>query len=280
MHCSKADSDRVAPLQRKDSYTFLCGVGEGPPQTMCGRVVVNRILQVWNFCASKGLDRLDSFPFVWYDKHSNSPSYCGKELDFMADKEWGGTLGTGTNEAVLARTKGKNLSHPGRKKALSPADLEEVDNLHCNGMRVNEIASKFKVCRATISSYLNRRPSYDYTLRIDFRQDDKTCTVIFVDFLHEHIVIENHTSDIFQRAFGVVEHPTWEDFQDFLESRCVPRTRGGVKKILRDLGINSGYDPLAIAEAVGGRTAEDKQYMAFRVLPKNRKRAERYAPKD
>ena len=50
------------------------------------------------------------------------------------------------------------------------------------------------------------------------------CTVIDVDFLDQKVVIQNKTDDILHRAFGVLEHPTWNDFENFLRDRCFPQT--------------------------------------------------------
>lgn len=92
------------------------------------------------------------------------------------------------------------------------------------------------------------------------------CTVIDVDFLHQKVYIQNRTDDLLHRAFGVVEDPSWEDFQDFLESRCFPSTRGNVKAELRELGLTD-YDPLQIVEKTHGRTAEDNLWLKFQYYP-------------
>lgn len=64
------------------------------------------------------------------------------------------------------------------------------------------------------------------------------------------------------RAFGVIEAPTWEDFNYFLKERCFPATRGNVKQLLRQMQIG-GYDPLQIAEKTAGRMAEDNLWLKF-----------------
>ncbi len=89
---------------------------------------------------------------------------------------------------------------------------------------------------------------------------DKECTVIDVDFKHRKIYIRNKTGDILHRAFGVVEEPDWEDFEEFLESRCFPISRANLKLVLRDVGVES-YDPLQIIEKTKGRMAEDYQWI-------------------
>ena len=82
------------------------------------------------------------------------------------------------------------------------------------------------------------------------------CTIIDVDFLNEKIKIKNRTDDILHRAFGVVEQPSWQQFEEFLADRCFPETRGNMKSVLRDLQLDS-YDPLHIIEKTKGRTADD-----------------------
>lgn len=100
----------------------------------------------------------------------------------------------------------------------------------------------------------------DVVMRLNYMHGDLLCTVIDVDFKHEKIYVDNRTDKILFRAFGVVEQPDWEDFLEFLESRCFPRTRAGMKYILQDLGLDS-YDPLRIIEKTGGRMAEDRQWI-------------------
>ena len=49
--------------------------------------------------------------------------------------------------------------------------------------------------------------------------------MIDIDFLHEKIYIKNYTDQIPLRAFGVVDNPSWNDFEYFLEDRCFAGTR-------------------------------------------------------
>lgn len=175
------------------------------------------------------------------------------------------------NEAEIRRvtelSKKRNSRNAGRKKAFSGNDLARAQAMLSDGVSIQDIAASFGVSRKCVSQYLNERPSENFTMRIDFKHGNRICTVIYVDFLDEKIVIQNRTNEIFDRAFGVVENPTWEDFQEFLLSRCFPETRSHVKDILRGLGIDR-YDPLSIAEVTGGRTAEDDMYMTFKTYPR------------
>ena len=48
----------------------------------------------------------------------------------------------------------------------------------------------------------------------------------------------------------------YEDYEEFLESRCFPRERDKIKIELKRLGIPF-YDPMMIIEKTEGRMAED-----------------------
>ena len=85
-------------------------------------------------------------------------------------------------------------------------------------------------------------------------------TIIYANFQTKEITIENKTDRILDTAFGVNQNPTWSDFEDFLESRCFPRTRDRVKMVLKDIGIDY-YDPLQIIRKTEGRMAEDNMYL-------------------
>ena len=105
----------------------------------------------------------------------------------------------------------------------------------------------------------------DYTMRMDFMCEDECCTQILVDFKRERIEIINTTEDTIHRAFGIKAKPTWEDFMEFLEERCFPRTREHMRLILEDLGLDF-YDPMAIVEKTQGRMAEDLQWLRITYL--------------
>ncbi len=99
-------------------------------------------------------------------------------------------------------------------------------------------------------------PKMKYRLRINYMYKEQLCTRIEVDEQTEKIEIENYNDHVMFRAFGRNTAPTYQDFQDFLESRCFPRTRDKMKAILEDLNLPF-YDPLMIIEKTQGRMAED-----------------------
>ena len=81
-------------------------------------------------------------------------------------------------------------------------------------------------------------------------------TKIAVDKTLKKIAILNQSSNPLFTAFGVNAHPSWNDFQYFLEDRCIPRDRDGLKYYLEELGLTS-YEPLEIIRKTQGRMAED-----------------------
>ncbi len=85
-------------------------------------------------------------------------------------------------------------------------------------------------------------------------------TEITADYVQKKISIVNHTDDAIDRAFGINEHPSFDDWNRFLESRCVPRSRGDIKTYLRTIGVD-WYDPLLIVKKTGGRMAEDRNVL-------------------
>ena len=111
-----------------------------------------------------------------------------------------------------------------------------------------------------LNSMFNVDNIEEYTARMDFMCKEECCTQMLVDFRRERIEVINTTGDIIHRAFGIKAKPTWDDFMEFLEDRCFPRTRAHMRLILEDLGLDF-YDPLAIVEKTQGRMAEDFQWI-------------------
>lgn len=95
---------------------------------------------------------------------------------------------------------------------------------------------------------------------LEFYNLDKLSTVIHVDYKKQTVAITNYTDDLTERAFGIKENPSFQDYEDFLESRCFPRTRNHLKWILQDLGLEY-YDPLSIIQKTSGVMAEDHMWL-------------------
>ncbi|MCM1467415.1 MAG: helix-turn-helix domain-containing protein [Alistipes sp.] len=180
---------------------------------------------------------------------------------------------------------GVNSRGAGRKKALSETQRKNARERFLQGESVSSLAKEYNVSRQTMSGYLHSTDDdklqniysvykqwarlnrefhgtdlNDYTMRLEYMNKDRVCTVILVDFFHQKILIHNESDFLLERAFGMNSRPTWQDFNLFLEERCFPRSRFGIKMILSDLGLDS-YDPIAIIEKTNGRMAEDNQWI-------------------
>ena len=99
-------------------------------------------------------------------------------------------------------------------------------------------------------------PKKEYPLRLFYMNQQKICTIIDVNDIKREIKIKNYTKNIMYRAFGVNENPTYDDYEEFLRSRCFPETRDKLKLVLADLNLPF-YDPFLIIKKTEGRMAED-----------------------
>ncbi len=151
---------------------------------------------------------------------------------------------------------------PGRKQVLSDENIEKIFEMSDKGIRTEDIAKAFNTSRQTVSKYLNSFPVSIYPLQLNFMFGDTINTEIYVNFKNKRIKAVNYTQDIPERAFGNNEHPIWDDFMYFLESRCFPQSRGNKKHLLNALGLQD-FDALQIIEKTKGRMAEDNFYINF-----------------
>lgn len=99
-------------------------------------------------------------------------------------------------------------------------------------------------------------PERKYPLRLWFMYRNSICTMIDVDDANQRVEIRNYAANVQFTAFGRNLNPTYEDYREFLESRCFPEGRDKMKLVLKDLGLPF-YDPLMIIEKTEGRMAED-----------------------
>ena len=97
-------------------------------------------------------------------------------------------------------------------------------------------------------------------LQLQFFHGDSLCTTILADETAEKVLIENHTSDPLYTAFGVNNNPDWQDYQSFLEERCIPKSRAGLQKYLNAIGVDE-YHPLEIIRKTKGKMAEDRSWL-------------------
>lgn len=115
--------------------------------------------------------------------------------------------------------------------------------------------------RLNTDEFLKRKKALGHKLvKLEFYDKGSLCTTIIADFTDESLSVKNTTDFIIKTAFGNNEVPTWQDFQDFLEERCVPRSRGGIREYLEAIGVEE-YNPFEIIKKTSGRMAEDYQWI-------------------
>lgn len=112
-----------------------------------------------------------------------------------------------------------------------------------------------------ISEFAEKKKSLGHKVKIlKFYNGDILCTLIYADFSDKTVAMENYTDNIVKTAFGKKALPTWEDFTAFLEERCIPRGRSGLREYLEAIGLDE-FDPIKIIEKTGGKMAEDDQWL-------------------
>lgn len=109
---------------------------------------------------------------------------------------------------------------------------------------------------------LRRRDVEGLDMILYYKNKDRITTKIEVDYRTGTVRIENYSDFPLELAFGINKHPTIQDFEDFLESRCFPRTRDRLKLHLRELGLDY-YDPYAICKKTHGCLEGDPYSIEF-----------------
>ena len=106
----------------------------------------------------------------------------------------------------------------------------------------------------------NKKDAGHKLLLIEFFNAEMLCTKICADYTEQNLALENHTENLVKTAFGKNEAPTWQDLENFLEERCIPRSRSGLREYLETIGVEE-YNPLEIIKKTQGRMAEDDQWI-------------------
>lgn len=152
----------------------------------------------------------------------------------------------------------KNTGKKGRP-AVDPARRARILSLCQQGYSMREIAGKERVAASTVHKIVadaSRRSRIVYV----FADRENPATIIDVCSLTRKVKIVNLTDQMPSRAFGVREKPDWEDYEEFLEDRCMPGTRFGIREELARMGLDV-YDPFMIVQETMGRVYGDHQYL-------------------
>lgn len=164
----------------------------------------------------------------------------------------GGTAGKGamTYKLTLPSSWVKAIGAPEGKKVVLHFDGEKIE--------IEPVQS--------LDEYRNARLSQGHQLlEIRYFNRETLCTEIIADQTEKDLRAENYTDQAVKTAFGLNTVPTWADLEAFLEERCIPRHRSGLREYLEALGLEE-YDPLAIIRKTQGRMAEDEQWMEVEKL--------------
>ena len=146
----------------------------------------------------------------------------------------------------------KNLNMKQKELAvLLNVSVKTVEHWESSGGSVSGAA-------AALLCILRERPwlPEELELRLRYLNGDRLCTIIDVNDREQRVKIKNYVTDPLYRAFGRNEHPSYKDYEEFLESRCFPRTRDKMKIILEELNLPF-YDPFMIIQKTEGKMAED-----------------------
>lgn len=155
------------------------------------------------------------------------------------------------------------------RKNLNMTQQEFAGFLNCSKRTIQEWEKSEKEIKGVIVTLLDiiqRNPDIiekltlypnDLKIRLYYMYENIICTVIDVDEFQRKVKIKNYIDKPYFRAFGVNSEPTYDDYEEFLESRCFPKERDKIKIELKKLNIPF-YDPFMIIEKTQGRVAEDK----------------------
>lgn len=115
--------------------------------------------------------------------------------------------------------------------------------------------------KLSIDEFISKNKESYHTLYLFHYYSEQTlCSKIIADYADKKLCFENYVDSFIHTAFGNNLTPTWTDFETFLEERCIPRSRAGLREYLETIGVDK-YDPLEIIKKTGGRMAEDNQWI-------------------
>lgn len=149
------------------------------------------------------------------------------------------------------KTRRKGRPSTGKEKRA------QVLSLCRQGHSMRAIAGKTDLALSTVHKIITEASQEAKKVYV-YLDRDKLATIIEACAITHRVHIINFTDDMLSRAFGIKEAPDWEDFEEFLESRCMPRTRYGIREELDYMGIDT-YDPFQIVEKTKGRVHGDGQ---------------------
>ena len=114
--------------------------------------------------------------------------------------------------------------------------------------------------------FAKNQKSQEHSVKVlKFYDKEQLCSTIYMDFTTRSLQVENHCDNLTKTAFGKNKLPVWEDLMSFLEERCIPQGRAGLREYLESHGLQE-YDPWQIIKKTQGRMAEDQQWLSMEEL--------------
>lgn len=100
------------------------------------------------------------------------------------------------------------------------------------------------------------------TAHLLYLNGTKITTDILVDFVQKSVAIKNYSTFPLELAFGINLHPSFDDFLNFIQSRCFPKNVDRPRLHLMELGLDS-YNPLLIVKKTHGILSNDHMSLKF-----------------
>ena len=163
----------------------------------------------------------------------------------------GGTAGKGS--------KTYKISIP--SKWVNEMDLEHKDIELCfDGKSITVKPQE------SLSEFIGSKKLLGHTLiKLSVFDGSNLCSVICADFTDKTVKHEDYTNDYVKTPFGNNKNPDFSDFESFLEERCIPKSRAGIREYLDVLNLDS-YEPLEIIKKTKGVMAEDQIHLELEEL--------------
>ena len=161
------------------------------------------------------------------NKSGGSASKESKTYRVTLPNSWIDELGMGSNKRDLT------LSFDGSKITIKPV--------------------------VSLDEFVKSRSNHNL-LRLKYFNFNELCSAIVADYTTNELAVENYTDNVIHLAFGSNTVPSWADYEAFLEERCVPRSRDGIKNYLAEIGLDE-YNPLEIIKKTKGKMSEDSQWI-------------------
>lgn len=162
-----------------------------------------------------------------------------------------------TREELEKRKQEEKKARPKGRPSTSAGKKAQVLSLCRQGHSMRSIAGKTDLALSTVHKIITEASQESKRIYV-YMDRGRLATIIEACAITQKVHIINFTDDMLSRAFGVNENPGWEDYNAFMESRCMPRTRYGIREELKHMGIDV-YDPFQIVEKTSGRVYGDGQ---------------------